>query len=142
MSACLLGHACRYDGGSKPHAGVIEALATHETLPVCPEVEGGLPIPHPACEIIADNPLLVRDAKGEDATDPFVKGAEKTLEAINDFGCELAILKAKSPSCGTGKIYDGSFTGTLRDGWGVAAALIRDAGIPCIDETQIDDLLN
>ena len=140
VSACLLGHPCRYDGGSKPHAGVIEATKGHEILPICPEVAGGLPIPHPACEITSDSPLRVCDADGEDVTEAFVHGAMTTLEAMRDSDCALAILKAKSPSCGTGKIYNGSFTGTLRDGWGVAAALIRDAGIPCMDETQIDEL--
>ncbi len=152
VSACLLGTACRYDGRSKPHEGVMRALEQHEVLPICPEVAGGLPIPHPACEIVLERGeslegdrdlagsagLRVVDAQGTDQTEAFLKGAQATLEAARQFGAELAILKAKSPSCGTGLIYDGSFTNQLREGWGVAAAMLRDAGISCADETQFD----
>ena len=136
VSACLLGERCRYDGASKPNERVMAFARQHDVLPICPEVAGGLSVPHPACEIASDAPLRVCDCAGEDMTAAFVQGAEKTLTAMQDFGCQLAILKAKSPSCGTGRIYDGTFTGTLRDGWGVAAAMIRDAGIPTFDENN------
>ena len=134
VSACLLGEPCRYDGEAKPCKRVIEFTREHEVLPICPEVAGGLPIPHPACEVAGENPLRVIDCTGAEVTEAFERGAEETLRAVRAFRAEMAILKAKSPSCGTGRIYDGTFTGTLCDGWGVAARLLRDAGFPCIDE--------
>ena len=118
------------------------AVAEHEVLPICPEVASNLPIPRPACEITSTNPLQVLNRENKDVTEAFVSGAERTLTAMQDFGCEAAILKTKSPSCGTGLIYDGTFSGTLCEGWGVAATLIRNAGIPCVDESQAAQLLN
>lgn len=145
VSACLLGVACRYDSRSKPHSGVLRMIEGHDVLPICPEVAGGLSIPHPACEIVSGhNPdagegrLAVTDAEGIDQTEAFSRGAQVTLDAVREFEAELAILKAKSPSCGTGLVYDGTFTGTLREGWGVAARALHAAGIPCIDEEQAE----
>lgn len=137
VSACLLGTACRFDGASKPCDAVLALCATHELVPVCPEVAGGLPVPHPPCEIVAgEAELRVIDATGADCTDAFQKGALATLKVVQEEGCDLAILKAKSPSCGTGRIYDGSFTGTLTPGNGVAAQVLIEAGVRVIDEGQ------
>lgn len=148
VSACLLGEPCRYDGRAKPSAEIISLLQEHEVLPVCPEVAGGLPTPRPASEQTtrprgddvsedcAEERVRVVNERGEDVTTEFERGAELTLASMLDFGCDLAILKAKSPSCGSGLIYDGSFSGALRPGWGTAAALIRDAGISVVDEEE------
>lgn len=146
VSACLLGEPCRYDGKAKPNARLISLMQDHEVLPVCPEAAGGLPTPRPPSEQItrpcegnapdgcSGRRVRVVSKDGGDVTDAFERGAALTLASMLDFGCELAILKAKSPSCGSGLVYDGSFSGTLRPGWGVAAALIRDAGVPVVDE--------
>lgn len=136
VSACLMGEACRYDGTSKPCGELIPLLANHEILPICPEVAGGLPTPRTPSEIVCTSGsarAIMYD--GTDVTEQFEAGARLTLEAMRSFGCEMAILKAKSPSCGSGLIYDGSFSGTLTEGWGIAARMICDAGIPVFDET-------
>lgn len=140
VSACLLGEPCRYDGEAKPSEEVIAFASEHEVLPICPEVEGGLPTPRAPSELQAaaaggcEGRMRVVNREGSDVTEAFERGAEASLRAMREFGCEMAVLKAKSPSCGTGLVYDGSFTGRLVPGWGVAAALIRDAGIPVTDE--------
>lgn len=135
ISACLLGEPCRYDGEAKPCQRVIAFAAKHEVLPICPEVAGGLPTPRTPSEIVRENGnVRVMSKNGKDVTAAFETGSQETLRAMRDFGCELAVLKTKSPSCGTGIVYDGSFTGTLCEGWGVAAELIRNAGIPVESE--------
>ena len=82
------------------------------------------------------------DSAGVDNTAAFAAGAQAALERARRAGCAAAVLKSKSPSCGSGRIYDGTFTGMLTDGWGVAAALFRDAGIPVVDEDHLKDLPN
>ena len=142
VSACLLGAHCRYDGKSKPCDDVIALKGRHELVAICPEVMGGLSIPHPPNEIANVDPLHVVDAEGADNTAAFVAGARKSLDRAQRESCELAILKAKSPSCGVGRVYDGSFTGAVIDGDGVAASLFIKAGIPVYDEYSIpEDLL-
>lgn len=149
VSACLLGETCRYDGRSKPCARVQELAADgHELVPICPEVAGGLPTPRTPCEIVQapwmesgkarmadEHAWTILDASGTDCTAAYARGAQAELARAKEAGCELAILKAKSPSCGSGEVYDGTFSGTLVPGWGIAAATFRDAGIAVIDET-------
>ena len=149
VSACLLGEACRYDGRSKPCARVQELAADgHELVPICPEAAGGLPTPRTPCEIVrapwmesgkaraANEPSwTILDASGTDRTAAYARGAQAELARAKEAGCELAILKAKSPSCGSEEVYDGTFSGTLVPGWGIAAAAFRNAGITVIDET-------
>lgn len=143
VSACLLGEPCRYDGAAKPNAAVQALRERHTIVPVCPESMGGLPIPRLPNEIAAGaDGLRVVDSQGADNTETFVAGARKALGRAQQAGCTVAVLKSKSPSCGSGRIYDGTFTGTLTDGWGVAAALFRDAGIRVIDENHLGDLSN
>lgn len=138
VSACLLGVPCRFDGKSKPCADVLALRRRFQLVPVCPEVAGGLSVPHSPCEIVcAESALHVVDVKGCDATDAFVHGARVTCERVAAQGCDVAILKSKSPSCGSGLIYDGTFTGTLTSGYGVAARMLIEAGVSVIDETQI-----
>ena len=135
VSACLLGEPCRYDGKSRPCEDVLKLHDACEMVPVCPEVLGGLPVPHAPCEIAAaERALRVTDADGVDVTDAFLAGAAKTVELAKEQGCKLAVLKAKSPSCGCGLVYDGAFAGELVPGYGVAARALREAGVRVLDE--------
>lgn len=138
ISACLLGTRCRYDGASKEHP-LVKALAERHTLvPVCPEQLGGLPTPRPPAERQGG---VVRTRSGIDVTDQYRRGAEETLRLCRLLGCEAAVLKERSPSCGRGQIYDGTFSGTLTAGDGVTAELLTANGIPVYGESQIETLL-
>lgn len=137
VSHCLLGCPCRYDGASRPNAAV-RALAERDDLcllPVCPERASGLPVPRPPAERVGERVVL---ADGTDVTDAFAEGSRREAGRVLEAGCDLAILKAKSPSCGTGRIYDGTFSGTLTEGWGTMAALLRDAGVRCVSEMDVE----
>lgn len=127
VSACLAGQACRYDGGSSPNPMVCELVRTGQAIAVCPETLGGLPVPRIPAEI-RDGRVLSRD--GTDITEAFMQGAQKALYLATEAGCSEAILKARSPSCGSVDIYDGSFSGKKIPGEGVFARLLREAGIP------------
>ena len=137
VSACLLGVCCRYDGASKPDPDVISLRDRYILLPVCPEVDGGLPTPRTPSERVGDR-VLMRD--GKDVTENYVSGAEAALDKAKTFGCTMAILKARSPSCGKGEIYDGSFSGNLTSRDGVAAELLQKNGIQVFTEDEIDKL--
>lgn len=137
VSACLLGCACRYDGSTKPHAAVCALATAHTLIPVCPEILGGLPTPRPPCEI-TDGRVLTAD--GTDRTDAYRRGAEEVLHLAVLCGCRAAVLKARSPACGNGRVYDGSFSGTLTAGDGIAAAALRENGIAVFDEEEITAL--
>lgn len=138
VSACLLGVCCRYDGESKPNADVIALRDRFVLLPICPEEDGGLPTPRTPSERVGDR-VLMRD--GRDVTQNYMKGAGLALERARTFGCTAAILKARSPSCGKGKIYDGSFSGALTDRDGVTAELLVSHGIKVYTEEEIVCLL-
>ena len=128
VSACLAGYRCRYDGKTVPNEEIVALMKRGEAIPVCPEMLGGLPCPRIPSERSADGTRVVsRD--GGDVTEAFRRGADETLRLARLYGCDRAILKARSPSCGCGLIYDGTFSGTLREGDGVAAALLRENGI-------------
>ena len=137
ISACLLGVACRYDGCRKPlPSDVIARLRKkYHLIPICPEVMGGLPTPRIPAEVQSDRRVLRAD--GADVTENYKKGAEEALRLAKLFDCRFAILKEKSPSCGAGRIYDGSFTRTLTDGDGIAAALLRENGIRVMGESEL-----
>lgn len=134
VSACLLGEPCRYDGKSKPCERVIRLRERHELIPVCPEVMGGLPTPRPPAEVQIDGRVVNR--LGVDVSDAYCRGAEEALRQGQLHGCAYAILKEKSPSCGRGKIYDGSFVGVLTVGDGVTARLLMQAGIEVLGESD------
>lgn len=136
VSACLLGERCRFDGTAKLSARVAALGEVFRLIPVCPEVSGGLPTPRPPSERLGDR-VIARN--GADFTAAFICGAEKTLETARLNQVVGAVLKAKSPSCGVGRIYDGTFRGTLVDGDGVAAEWLRREGIPLWTE---DDFIN
>lgn len=135
VSACLLGVRCRYDGKSKPHPAVERLMEQHTLIPVCGEIFGGLPTPRVSAERQGER---VVTADGRDVTAAYRRGAEEVLRLAERYGCKAAILKERSPSCGSGRIYDGTFTGTLTDGWGVTAELLRDHGICVIGESEAE----
>ena len=138
VSACLLGMPCRYDGKSKPCDAVIALRDRFELLPVCPEVMGGLPTPRTPSEIQGER---VRMRDGTDVTEHYHRGARMALELARSNGCSVAILKEKSPSCGVGRIYDGSFSRTLTEGNGITADVLIDAGIKVYGESEIEKLI-
>lgn len=137
ISACLLGVSCRYDGLSKPlDTKIIENLRSrYHLIPICPEIFGGLPTPRIPAEIQANRRVLRKD--GKDITDEYKKGAKEALRLAKLFDCKLAILKERSPSCGSGVIYDGSFTGNKINGDGITAELLKKEGIRIIGESEL-----
>lgn len=134
ISACLIGEMCRYDGASKPIREIRELCHRHTVLTICPEEAGGLPMPRLPAERQKDG--SVKNAAGADVSDAYQRGAYAALLIAKSEGCALAILKERSPSCGKGEIYDGTFTHTLTAGDGVTAALLTEQGIPVIGETE------
>lgn len=138
VSACLLGVCCRYDGQAKPHEGVLSLLERHTLIPVCPEIYGGLATPRPAAERVGKRVLT---AQGGDVTAQYRRGAEETLRLGRLYGCEAALLKERSPSCGSGVIHNGRFDGGLTPGDGVTAALLRANGIAVYGESEWQKLL-
>ena len=141
VSACLLGVPCRYDGKSKPNAAVKALSKTYRLIPVCPEVDGGLSTPRSPAEIkVASRGEKVYNKCRDDVTQAFVLGARKALARAKAHDIKLAVLKARSPSCGNGAVYDGSFSGTLREGDGITAALLKKNGITVITEEELSRL--
>ena len=138
VSACLLGVCCRYDGKSVPNDRVIALKDNFTLIPVCPEIFGGLPTPRPPAERTGN---LVVTLEGNDVTDRYLRGAREVLRLAGVFECRIAVLKERSPACGCGKIYDGTFSKTLTDGDGVAAQLLKTRGIDVFGESQIDKLI-
>lgn len=139
ISACLLGCACRYDGKSKPHPLAQELARRGLAVPVCPEQLGGLPTPRTPSERQGQRVMM---ENGRDVTAEYRRGAEEALAVARLYGCQMAVLKERSPSCGHGEVYDGTFTGTLTTGDGVTAELLRENGIAVCGESDLPDLLN
>ncbi len=127
VSACLAGYRCRYDGAVHVNERVAALIRSGQAVPICPEMLGGLPCPRVPCERRPDGTVITED--GTNKTEAFALGAEETLRIAKLYGCDTAILKARSPSCGKGSIYDGTFSGTLTDGNGVTADLLQSCGI-------------
>ncbi|MGI5058923.1 DUF523 domain-containing protein [Treponema pectinovorum] len=142
VSACLLGFDVRYDGTNNAHLIPKEKIERLKKMvgiiPICPECFGGLECPRIPCEI---KDKKVVDQEGNDKTDFFVRGAMQALKAAKMFNCPYALFKEKSPSCGFGKIYDGSFSHSLKDGSGITAALLAENGLKIFGESQIDFLI-
>ena len=137
VSACLRGVCCRYDGDSKAHPEMEKLARCHTLVPVCPEQLGGLPTPRPPAERRGDRVVT----QHSDVTEQYRRGAEETLKLCKLFGCEAAVLKEHSPSCGRGTVYDGTFTRTLTAGDGVTSELLAANGIPVYGESQMEELL-
>ena len=120
VSACLLGVSCRYDGNSKPNEKIINLKEKYNLIPICPEIKDG----------------RVKTENGIDVTEEYKKGADEALKLARLLGCKKAILKENSPSCGCGKIYNGEFTRTLKDGNGITAELFMKNGIDVFGENS------
>ena len=138
VSACLMGVKCRYDGGGELAPGIRELMERCHLVPVCPEIMGGLATPRTPAER-QDGRVVTQD--GQDVTGAYFRGAEEAVRLAKLFGCRYALLKERSPSCGSGAVYDGTFSGTLTAGWGVAAGLLREQGIRVLGESRLEELL-
>jgi len=143
-SACLLGVNCAWHGGHHANTRVLALLEAGGIVPVCPEQLGGLPTPRPPQEIaggvgedVLDGRCRVLTSRGEDVTGPFLRGAEETLEIARLVGATAFIAKSRSPSCGSGLVHDGSFSGTLIPGDGVTASLLRRHGMDIVPEEDL-----
>ncbi len=136
VSKCLTGENCRYKGDNCKNEKILELAKKHTLISVCPEVMGGLPTPRDPGERVGDK---VISSKGKDITAEYTAGALAALELAKKEGAELCIFKAKSPSCGSGIIYDGTFTGKLIPGDGVAAELFKANGFKVITEQDIEN---
>lgn len=134
VSACLAGIPCRYDGRSNTCAAVVELVRRGLAVPVCPEGLAELPVPRPPCELAGERVLR---ADGADMTEAFRHGAQRALETALRHGCRQAIVKSRSPSCGAGRIYDGSFSERLREGDGLWVRLLRLHGIAVVTEEAL-----
>lgn len=148
VSACLLGCKVRYKGDGKPIALLMKYKESGHFIPFCPECRGGLPTPRPASEITGGSGADVHKGKarvinkeGRDVTREFTGGARKALETCRKYGIKTAILKSRSPSCSPRAIYDGTFSGRVREGEGVTAALLRDALITLYSEEDLTEEL-
>ncbi len=143
-SACLLGRACRYDGGCCRNEKVTFALAGRDVLAICPESLGGLGVPRAPAEIaggdggdVLAGRARVIDREGTDRTAAFLRGARAVLALARERGAKAAVLKERSPSCGVHRIHDGSFSGRTIPGRGVAAALLAEAGLTLWSEEDL-----
>lgn len=144
ISACLLGQKVRYDGKDCLVKEILNHLLPNQYISLCPEVSGGLPTPRPPAEIqnglgsdvLVKNALVI-DTIGNDVSQAFINGAYQALKVAQDFSVTHAILKAKSPSCGSGLIYDGTFSGKKISGDGVTAALFKQHGIVVMTEDEV-----
>ncbi len=139
VSACLVGFECRYDGRNNINDNIVELVKQGRAIPVCPEQLGGLATPRSPAEIKTEDGMTkVYDINGVDVTDMFSAGAVKTLELAELYGIKAAILKSRSPSCGCGKVYSGHFDGSLTDGDGITAKLLKDNGIDVICDDELN----
>lgn len=135
VSACLLGVRCNHRGLASPSPAAEALRHDHHVVPICPESVGGLPTPRPAAERQPDG--TVRTAAGDDVTDAYRRGADQAVAVALTVGARRAVLKARSPSCGCGQVYDGTFSRTLTDGDGVTAEALRAAGVEVTTEEQL-----
>ncbi len=148
VSACLLGMKYRYDGLSNMNFTLLELLHGKLIKPVCPEVDGGLPIPRPPAEIqngdgfdVLEGKAKVKDNQGKDVTCFYINGARQILKGVKDVDeISFAVLKARSPACGSKNIYTGEFNGDLKPGSGVGAAFLKKRGIKVFSEEDLDEI--
>ncbi len=147
VSACFLGINCKYNGGNNINNDIIELGTKFNLIPVCPEQLGGCATPRLAAEIqggegkdVLEGMAKVVRKDGIDVSSEFKKGAEEVLKIAKLMNIETAILKARSPSCGVGYVYDGTFSGKLKVGNGVTAEILKRNGIKIITEEEIEKL--
>lgn len=151
VSACLMGHAVRYDGRSKPliHPAIDRWREEGLLVTICPEMSAGMAVPRPPAEIaggatgkdVLAGTATVMEITGGDVTAEFRRAAENALALAQETGCRYALLIDGSPSCGSGFIYDGSFSGGRQNGMGVTAALLKEAGIEVYSDREIESLV-
>lgn len=146
VSACLLGINCKYNGGNNLNKKALKLIESDIVIPVCPEQLGGCPTPRIPVEIkggtgadVLDGRSRVTAKNSEDRTEQFLKGANEVLRMAKLVGADKAVLKARSPSCGSGTIYDGTFSGRLKAGNGVTAELLKRNGIEVVSEEELRD---
>ena len=145
VSACLLGHSVRYDGGAHGPFTLLQQWQQQGlVLALCPEVAGGLPTPRPPAEIVGgqgaqvlDGLIALYDVQGVDVSSAFIAGARQAEQLVRAHRIQIAVLKARSPSCGNQQTYDGSFSGQLVAGEGVTAAALRRMGVQVFNEQQL-----
>lgn len=138
ISACLLGEPCKYDGKDNLTEGIEGLRSRYRLLPLCPEVEGGLSVPRPPAE---RKEGAVITSEGKDVTAHFQRGAQRALSIAREFHCTKAVLKKRSPSCGYGEIYDGSFSHRVVSGNGMTGELLSRHGIAIYNEDNFLELL-
>ncbi|OGO76633.1 MAG: purine-nucleoside phosphorylase [Clostridiales bacterium GWB2_37_7] len=139
VSACLLGVNCKYNGNNNKVEKLLEHMQNVTLIPICPEQLGGLTTPRPPAEYVEEAKIL--NNIGIDVTKEFAIGAEETLRIAKLCNCSFAILKERSPSCGSKQIYDGSFQGKVKDGMGVTARLLEQNGIKVYSEENFEEIL-
>ena len=140
MSACFLGQKVRYDAedNALENPLIKKWLEEGHIVSICPEMTGGLPTPPPPSEIVGEKVITIH---GADVTDKYQKGAEAALALCQKHNIKIALLKARSPSCGNEEIYDGSFSGTIIPGQGMTARLLTEHGIRVFNEDQLDEIV-
>ncbi|SFM02822.1 Uncharacterized conserved protein YbbK, DUF523 family [Pelosinus propionicus DSM 13327] len=132
VSACLAGVECRYNGSACSVPQIVDMVIQGKAIPICPEILAGLPTPRPPVEQIKGKIISLN---GDDQTDPYTAGAQMGLEIAVVSKCKKAVLKSKSPTCGSGRIYDGTFSGTIVSGDGIFAKMLKEKGIEvCTEE--------
>lgn len=147
VSACIAGVSCRYDGTSRLNEKILKLVAEKKAIPLCPEILGGRKIPREPVEIIngngedvLDGKAYVKDKNGNDVTTEILTGVKEFLFTVERLGVKIVILKTKSPTCGSGKIYDGTFSNVLKDGDGVLVAALRQKGIKIYTEENFMEI--
>lgn len=143
ISACLLGENCKYNGGNNADAIPVDALdkldQIYELVTVCPECMGGLTTPREPAEICASGRVLTKFS-GRDVTAEFISGAQICADIARKNDCKIAVLKERSPSCGSGEIYDGSFTGRIVSGDGLTTSALKKLGVRVVGESALSEL--
>ncbi len=134
VSGCLLGENCKYNGGNNYNQKVIDLVMNHRVISVCPEMMAGLGAPRKCVEIVNG---IIMSEDGDNLDKIFRQGVNKTLSYIEDEDIDLAILQPRSPTCGSGKIYDGTFSGKLIDGDGIFVQELKQRGIKVLSPEEI-----
>ena len=147
VSACTAGVKCRYDESHRVNKKIVKLVSEKKALPLCPEVLGGRPVPRSPVEIVGgtgddviDGIARVKDKEGNDYTEEVIDGVEEFLKTVSRLNVKVVVMKTKSPTCGYGKIHDGTFSGILKAGNGVLAAALERRGIKIYTEDNLQDL--
>ncbi|MEG0592989.1 MAG: DUF523 domain-containing protein [Coprobacillus sp.] len=141
VSQCLLGYSCTYSASHHKNDVLVDLYNNGDVVCVCPEVLGGLSTPRDPAEIVNEDPLTIQTIHGVDVTEEYLKGAKKALDIFIKNDVEVAVLKFRSPSCGSDGIYDGTFSHQLINGQGVFVRLLNNHGIKVFHENQIKEFL-